>query len=348
MPVRRLSLQVFSLKPFLQTSDAPREHLQAAHQRVIETLLEGVVSHAIRGAASDYVQFERDLLQIKRQVGSDSLDSSELLIAAGTAVKTLQEYNRRTGSALQEQSAEMQKITAMLTRAVVNLSVEGSTNVVRLQALEQQLERAAELSDVRALREKLAECLTGIREERIRQKAANDATVESLGASLRVVPPGVTSVDATTGLSTRSAAEAAIAGAVDGDETMWAAIFVIDHLHGLNSRFGHAVGDQAILLFAQHLAQNLGPRDAVFRWSGPAFLALLARPDAQQKIRRELVPLTSARLELNVEVRERTALLPVNFSWTLMPVPLKATASLVIDQFDSYVSSKVGTPANGN
>ena len=339
---------MFSLKPFLQSSDAPRENLQAAHQRVIEALLEGIVTHAIRGAVSDHSQFERDLWQIKRQVASESLDSSELLIAAGTAVKALQEYNRRTGATLQEQSAEMQKITAMLTRAVVNLSVEGSTNVVRLLALEQQLEKAAELDDVRALRDKLAECLTGIREERIRQKAANDATVENLGASLRVVPPPVASVDGTTGLATRSAAETAIAVAVDGAETVWAALFVIDHLHGLNSRFGHAVGDQAILLFAQHLAQNLGPQDAVFRWSGPAFLALLTRPDAQQKIRRELVPLTSARLEMTVEVRERTALLPINFSWTLMPVPLKATASLVIDQFDSFVSSKVGTPANGN
>ena len=338
---------MLSLKPFLHRDEHSRDDLLSAHRRMIASLLDGIVIHAVRGDALDYARLESDMVNLRDSVSASDLSSADLLISTGSALKAIQDYNRRTGSLLQAQALEVQKITGMLTQAIVNLAVEGSTNVSRLQALERQLELTSGLEDVRSLKQKLSECLMGIREEKLRQKSVSEATVQGLSGGLRLARsetplPSADSLDPITGLSTRPAAENAIALAADSGTHVYAALFVIDHLHGLNTRFGRAVGDQTIMLFAQHLAQHLRPQDAVYRWSGPAFLALLTREDPAEKVRRELAPVASARLELNVESRGRAVLLPINFSWTFITIPICGKAGAVVDQLDAFLASKVG------
>lgn len=338
---------MLSFKPFLYREEPSRgDDLLPALRRMIATLLDGFVQHAVRGDSLDYSRLEIDMLGLRNEVIAEDLTSADLMIATGTALKTLQDYNRRTGALVQAQAVEVQKITGMLTQAIVNLAVDGSTNVSRLQSLERELETAAKIEDVRLLKDKLSECLAGIREEKLRQKAATDAAVSGMKENLRSTQPEVAvsaaAVDKTTGLSTRPEAEAAIAAATDGTKNVFAVLFVIDHLHGLNARFGRAVGDQTIVMFAQHLAQHLQPSDTVYRWSGPAFLALIERNDGAERVRRELLPVATARLELNVEARGRAVLLPIHFSWTFVPIPLCGKAGAIIDKLDAFLVSKVG------
>lgn len=339
---------MLTLRPFLHRDEKSRDDLLSAHRRMIASLLDGIVVHAVRGDALDYSRLESDLVNLRNGLSADDLSSADLLISTGSALKAIQDYNRRTGFLLQAQAMEVQKITGMLTQTIVNLATEGSTNVSRLQALERQLESATGLEDVRLLKQKLSECLVAIREEKIRQKFVSESTVQGLTEGLRAARPdrplpSADALDAITGLGTRPAAETAIASAADSGTNVYAAFFVIDHLHGLNTRFGRAVGDQTTMMFAQHLAQHLRPQDAVYRWSGPAFLALLTRDEPAEKVRRELGPTASARLELNVESRGRAVLLPINFSWTFLPIPVCGKAGAVVDQLDAFLTSKVGS-----
>ncbi len=76
------------------------------------------------------------------------------------------------------------------------------------------------------------------------------------------------------------------------------------------------MGDQIITLFTQYLTQHLRLEDSVFRWSGPAFLVLLQRDEPLERIRRELAP-----------------------------IPLAGKASVAIDKFNAFVSSKVAVGA---
>ncbi len=295
----------------------------------------------------DYERLETDMVSLRRSVSADDLGSADLLISTGSALKALQDYNRRTGDLLQAQTVEVQKITGMLTQAIVGLAVEGSTSVSRLQALERQLEGAAGLEDVRSLKHKLSECLTGIREEKLRQKTTSDMTVSKLSEGLRAARPDAPALnadsrDGTTGLGTRPAAENAIAAAADSGKSFYAAFFVIDHLHGLNSRFGRSVGDQTISMFSQHLARHFRAEDQVFRWSGPAFLALASREGSAEMVRREFAPIASARLEMNVESKGRAVLLPINFSWSLISIPICGKAGAVVDQLDAFLTRRVG------
>lgn len=334
-----------SFKHFRIHDEKGPEDFLAAQSRMISLLLDGTVIHAVRGDPADYTRFESDLAAIREEIATQHLNPGDLLIKTGYALKALQDYNRRTSNFRNAQSIELQKITSMLTGAIANLSVAGSTNVTQLQAIERQLEKTAGLDDVRLLKERLSECLLAIREEKLRQQAASEAAISDLSENLhsvRAAPSAPSSLDAATGPQSRPAAEMAIAAAADGVATVYGALFVIDHLHRLNIRFGRAVGDQIIALFTQHLAQHLHPKDVVFRWSGPAFLVLLERDEPIERVRRSLAPIAGARLEKTVESRDRTVLLPLNFSWTLLPIPVDGKASGSIDRFDAFLSSKLG------
>jgi len=58
-----------------------------------------------------------------------------------------------------------------------------------------------------------------------------------------------------------------------GKEFTAALFIIIEPLAALNARFGRTVGDYMILTNAQMLAQKLEGA-ALYRWSGPAFLAI--------------------------------------------------------------------------
>jgi len=338
---------VISLKQFLTRPESDHEEFLAAQARMISLVLDGIVVHAVRGSPADYVRFEADLAGVRDEITREKCSPGDLLVKTGTALKAMQDYNRRTADFSNAQAVELQKITSMLAGAIANLSIAGSTSVTRLQAIERQLEQGTAIDDVRLLKEKLSECLVGIREEKLRQQTVSDSAVSEYSEGLRTartLPFAATpqAPDTSTRLKSRPCAEMAVASAADGVSTVFGAIFIIDHLHRLNTRFGRTVGDQIITLFTQHLAQRLRPEDSIFRWSGPAFLVLLQRDEPLERVRRELAPIASARLEKTVEIKDRTVLLPLNFSWTVMPVPLAGKASVAIDKFDAFVSSKIG------
>ncbi|WP_125716697.1 GGDEF domain-containing protein [Pseudoalteromonas rubra] len=52
------------------------------------------------------------------------------------------------------------------------------------------------------------------------------------------------------------------------------ALFDIDHFKRVNDTFGHVIGDEVILLTAQHLKDNFRAEDYVFRYGGEEFAVL--------------------------------------------------------------------------
>lgn len=90
-------------------------------------------------------------------------------------------------------------------------------------------------------------------------------------------------VDSLTRLNNRShfqtLAAAELARARRTQEPVALVLCDVDHFKNVNDRYGHSVGDQALVHVAQVLSSNLRECDVLARWGGEEFLALLPMSD---------------------------------------------------------------------
>lgn len=63
------------------------------------------------------------------------------------------------------------------------------------------------------------------------------------------------------------------------------AILDIDHFKQINDRFGHAIGDETLVLFAQTVRSILRQEDLFFRYGGEEFVVLIKEVDQDQTLR---------------------------------------------------------------
>ena len=59
------------------------------------------------------------------------------------------------------------------------------------------------------------------------------------------------------------------------DWTPWLAMLDLDHFKRINDQFGHAFGDEVLLLFARLLNQHFRSNDLIFRFGGEEFVVIL-------------------------------------------------------------------------
>lgn len=289
--------------------------------------------HALRGEEQDYTRFETDIWSLRDSISPLS-SPEELMVGTGSALRSLQDYNRRSAASFNGHAKDLQSVVSLLIEAVIQLSGVNTGNVGRLREVAQQLGKTSPPHEIRPLVERLAECLLGIREDKIR-------SAPEPGALTTGVEPS-RACDQLTGLGSRPNAESALALALDQEQSSYAAFFVIDHLHSLNQRFGRKLGDEIIAMFAVHLAQNLRADDVVYRWSGPSFLVLLNRECGSDKLRRELLPVLRTRLEKTVESNNRMVLLPINFTWMLFPILECKHTSHLVAKIDAFLHTQIG------
>ena len=92
-------------------------------------------------------------------------------------------------------------------------------------------------------------------------------------------------VDVLTGIGNRRFGESniePIIAAVRANVTSLGVLFIdVDHFKAVNDNFGHAMGDAALRMVGQNLANGLRAGDFPVRWGGEEFLALM--PGAEQK-----------------------------------------------------------------
>lgn len=74
-------------------------------------------------------------------------------------------------------------------------------------------------------------------------------------------------------------AEQAVAQAAHAEEPLSLMIIDIDHFKSINDLYGHLVGDQVLVSFAQHCLQNIRPADIFARSGGEEFVLLAPNTD---------------------------------------------------------------------
>jgi diguanylate cyclase (GGDEF)-like protein len=311
--------------------------------RVVELLLQGIRLHAVDGKPEDRERFRQALNSVLRLIEEEP-NCQAILGHAGTAIHALQDYSQRTGEYLGAQNQEFQAIVNLLTSTIGSFARAGDVNVGRLVEIEQQVFSATQLQDVRHMRAKLAECLDHIRQEAVRQRDETSKTVDQLSQDMdgarnrNGAAQGV--LDEVTKLPRRSVGEDALTAACQAETPAFAAVMSVDRIQTYNLRFGHKVGDEVLEHFAAWIGKRLRPEDRLFRWTGPALVALLPRVNRLEIVREELAGVMNAPFEFTVQTASRSVLLPVSARWAVFP--MMASPRLLFHKIDSFTNFQSG------
>jgi GGDEF domain-containing protein len=294
-------------------------------RRIVDLFLQGIALHAVEGDHSDYQRFRADIDALAAKLASE-LPMVELYVIVGGALRTLEDYNRRTSQFVETQGAEMQKIVSMLTQTVITIGASSKASANILQDIEKSIERAGQVQDIQDLKGRLGESLEAIREEARRQKQDGQSALQILqleldGSRQSVGPIALApDVDAATGLPGKVEAGKMIRAATDSPDGKYLLIAVISRVQAVNARFGYAVGDRVLALAAEHFRNSLAASDLLYRWQGPAFLAVLSRRECIDHVRSEIGRFADAKLEKTVDVGNRRVLIPISAVWSIFQV----------------------------
>lgn len=339
---------MISIRKFLGAQgDQAQEPETVDVTRIVRLLIQGIALHAVEGDAGDYQIFRHEV-QKQLDIVETNPPPAQLLVSVGAVVQALEGYNSRTTRHLRLQGVELYHMITMLTRTVEILGTGSEQTVGKLRAIGAQIEKSSGIEDVRSLKLRLSECLDGIRAEAQRQKAETARTVARLqdeirGSQDRISGAGASHVlDPLTGLPARAAAVAAIEEWAMSPSPPYAALFIVDRIQLLNSRFGYEVGDRVLKTYAEELRTHLPAADQIFRWSGPAVLALLSRADPIEKVREHLRFALPGKVERNFELAKRSVLLSISATWAVFPIALPV--SELIDRLDTFLGAQNRPP----
>jgi len=313
---------------------------QAALRRVISLLLDGIATRAVQGDRAEYESFQRNMQRIQETAGAEG-PHDELLVAAGSAIQALDEYSQRTTRVIRKQGEELQNIISMLTRTVISIHAGSDRSAQRLQEIGHQLESTVDLEDVQQLKARLGDCLDNVREECLRQKTETGNVETSLRREIAASQARAGAmaqgydIDPITGLLMQDAAKQAFQEVAGKPGKLYVVTAVVSRMQPINARFGHAVGDQVLRTFKEFFEKELNPCDRVFRWTGPALVALLERAESIENVRTELRRMLAKPIDNRMfDVGGREVLIPVSASWSVfMLIPPGINVSTQIQTF---------------
>lgn len=143
--------------------------------------------------------------------------------------------------------------------------------------------------------------------------------------------------DPCTNLPTRAEAESALERAVTNASQTYAAVFYLHRMAMINARFGEAIGNQMLLFCSQHIASRLTHAgDSLFRWSGPAFLAILDRSDAYLSVSNDVQRMVSVPLSRFIETPSRSVYLPMKVTAEVFPL-FKTTSEEALRRIERFI-----------
>jgi GGDEF domain-containing protein len=186
----------------------------------------------------------------------------------------------------------------------------------------------------------LGECLDKVSEEAERQKNETAASLLELqrNAEKAQAKPNANTesdIDPVTGLPSQAAAKATFAAALSTPGRKFIITMVVDRMQPINARFGNAVGDRLLRALRKYVeAKVISEGDRLFRWSGPTLVALMSRQESIDQVRGSLKRLLDVKLDNEVNVGDRSAIIPLSVAWSVMGlIPPAVNIPSFIDRF---------------
>lgn len=323
-------------------------------------LLSSAVDHAVHCNEADAVEFRKRAREAAAELRGE-IGPQQVLITAGSLAQSLAQYNQRT----QEQvDALLGQSRSLLQRFVdhlaethrdaesedtlkqIRLAVEQPGNAAAQQKVTESLQQlgrrtAERFRQMRELAERLQDRVTILEQSAALGVAGGVAGGTAGGAGNGSGP----NVDACTGLPVRAEAEVAIRSVIGGDRQCYVAVFYVHRMALTNARFGEAIGNQVILFASQHVATAVAKqRDLLFRWTGPAFVAVLERDEALLAVNSEVQRVISAPVSRFFETPNRSVYLPIKISGEVISLEEQSYAE-VAGKIERFILNASGNCA---
>jgi GGDEF domain-containing protein len=287
-------------------------------------ILSATRDHSAHCGLAEREAFRQRLEQAQAGLEGSS-DASQILITAGTLAHAISRYG-----------AEMQRrvdAVAHETSGAVRLFLRHLQSIHDTPECHPLLDELRSAIETGASVARLQECLDqlGQRSVSIRPPSHRSGRMQSAHH-----------LDACTGLPVRSEAESALREAADGAVPVCAAIFYLHRMALTNARFGEAIGNQVIQACSEHVAAHaIKSTDRLYRWSGPAFLAILYRSDSLVTVGGEVQRLVCSPLSRFFETATRSVYLPMKISGEVIPVHGRPFAEIA-EQIEHFVLNTSG------
>ncbi len=309
-------------------------------RRVVSVLFKGLVTSAVRADEEEWNSLKSDIEHIDATIGGE-FTTEHLLVAAGAAIQALESYNQRTTRFSRRQGIELQKIIAMLAETVITITGSSERSTSALGEIKANLEHASSLEDLQNVKSQLSKCLEQVCNESARLRKEADLSISQLQQHIQRAEAHLIStgeVDPITELPLRSGADAALASALAKPGRKYVGVLVLDRLKSINARFGNDVGDRVLAELAHHIQTSLPPGDLLFRWSGPALVAIMPRQCSIDRMRTDLNTVFGKPIQREFTIAGRTVLIPVSAAWAVFALlPPLAT---ILKHVDTFVSSQ--------
>lgn len=188
---------MISIKQFLEQRRRPALAEGAVLEASLQMgrlLLDAMATHVVRGREADYRAFDRSVKELVR-ILDRSPSAFNLLEVASRAAEAVETHALRATEYFSEQKEQMQSMVAMLTETLADISGQTNASIARLQDIEQQIERASGLDDMKALSASLERCLAAVREAAAQQKLGSARTAKRLQDQINAVQTRMSPID---------------------------------------------------------------------------------------------------------------------------------------------------------
>ena len=316
----------------------------------LHTMLTGVTRYTFGGNDEELSTFREGMLALASNI-HEQATSAQLETTVTHALNLLRDYNERNLRFNIAHTTELKAVMRTMTETITYLSESRTRSVHQLQFMERELEQASQIDDLRLLRSRLITCLDVVREETVRLQSESQARSDEVRqqidrASKAYEPPArFGAMDIVTGLPARRSAERALAEASSDGAEHAVAVFVVKRLSAINAKYGRGVGDEVMLRVANHFAQHLSSATFLYRWSGPALVALIAVPGAKEDVRRSWAKAAAAKQEVNLEVKQRHVFVVVETSMSFHLSTESASPEELFQKLDQFVADQADSVA---
>ncbi len=344
-----LSKEVIALKLGLRPQpfepDLVKPQLNAGEVvEQLRLLLRGFAMHAQGGEQSDRIAFQNHLNEAADSLRPAST-SADLQRAIAKALAAIEEYESRRFASATEEMANLRRMLQAMTETLIFVSGSSDSTVKHLGVIEQRLSAASSRHATSQLKPVLDHCLNLLRQECQRIQAETQQKiailqkeVQELSACLvtsRVSSPA----DPVTSLPARASAERAMQETLRGGKSFLTALFVLERLAAVNGAFGRDAGDDLLLMAARTIANGL-PEVTLYRWSGPAILAVLNTKTDSALAQSRAQKIAEARIEKNVGGANGMQLASVACALHLQRISPDLSLDSVFHTFDTFIAAR--------